>query len=131
MLIVTAVSASVLGLWLVVLSANVIRLRRQLDVGLGDGGHDELYRATRAQANLVEYAPMGLLLLACLELNQAPGWLSVACAVCFVAGRLLHPIGIRRAESPWQCRVFGMVLTLTALIAMAVALLAVVLLAKS
>ncbi len=121
MLDVTAVAASVLGLWLVALSANVIRLRRQLDVGLGDGGHDELYRAIRAHANFVEYAPMGLLLLACLELNHAPSWLTLVCALSFVTGRLLHPIGIRHAQSPWQCRVFGMVLTLTALVVMAVA----------
>lgn len=121
MLLVTSVTASVLGLLLVKLSINVIGYRRNLKITVGDGGNDLLYRASRAQANLAEYAPIGLILLACLELNGAPLWLTVLAASLLVVGRFLHPIGIKSAEAPWQPRVFGMVLTFTSLLVSATA----------
>ena len=102
LLIVTATTASVLGLLLAKLSLNVIGQRRKLSVGMGDGGHEALTRAIRAQANLAEYAPIALILLACLELNEGPMWLTVTLASLLVLGRLLHPVGIKTAEAAWQ-----------------------------
>lgn len=126
MLIVTAIAASVLGLLYVRLSLNVIGLRRQHGVSVGDGGHEDLLRAIRSQANLAEYAPIALLLVACLELNQTPTWITSILAASFVVGRLLHPIGMKRTDSPRQPRIRGMQLTLLSLLALGVANLVVV-----
>ena len=75
MLLITSVIAAALTLIFIKLSFNVIGLRRKNKVSLGSGGHEDLERAIRAQANFSEYVPIGIILLACLELNGAPWWL--------------------------------------------------------
>ena len=102
MLISTAVSASILSFLYVNLSLNVIGYRRKYGISIGDGDHEDFLRAIRAQANLTEYAPIGLILLACLELNQAPLWLTSVLATVFVLGRLIHPLGMKKATLSWQ-----------------------------
>ena len=126
MLIVTAIAASVLGLLYVRLSLVVIGFRRKHGVSVGDGGHEDLLRAIRSQGNLAEYAPIALLLLACLEFNQTPIWITSILAASFVVGRLLHPVGMKSADSPMQPRLRGMQLTLLSLLALCIANLAVV-----
>ncbi|MBT8091303.1 MAG: MAPEG family protein [Gammaproteobacteria bacterium] len=126
MLIVTAIAASALGLLYVRLSLNVIGFRRKHGVSVGDGGHEDLLRAIRSQGNLAEYAPIALLLVACLELNQTPMWITSILAASFVVGRLLHPIGMKSADSPLQPRLRGMQLTLLSLLALCIANLVVV-----
>ena len=54
--------AGLLGLLYLFLAANVIRTRRALSVGLGDGGHTILERRIRAHGNCGEYAPIALVL---------------------------------------------------------------------
>ncbi|MBU2677460.1 MAG: MAPEG family protein [Gammaproteobacteria bacterium] len=120
MLIVTAIAASVLGLLYVRLSLNVIGFRRKHGVSVGDGGHEDLLRAIRSQGNLAEYAPIALLLVACLELNQTPIWITSILAASFVVGRLLHPIGMKSTDSPLQPRIRGMQLTLLSLLALCI-----------
>lgn len=121
MLIVTAISAAILAFLSVKLSLNVIAQRRKHNVSVGDGGHEDLLRAIRAQANLTEYAPIALILLACLEMNGAPIWLTSLLALAFIVGRLLHPLGMKGADHPMQPRVRGMQLTLLSLLALGVA----------
>ncbi len=69
MLLVTSIIAAVLTIIFIKLSFNVISLRRKNKVGLGNGGHEDLERAIRAQGNFAEYVPFGVILIACLELN--------------------------------------------------------------
>lgn len=121
MLVTTAIAASVLGLLTIRLSLNVIAFRRKHDVSLGDDGNEDLLRAIRAQANLAEYAPIGLILIACLEFNEGPWWLSSMLAFMFVLGRILHPMGMKDDTSPIKPRVRGMQLTLFALLGLAIA----------
>lgn len=118
MLIVTAIAATALSFLYVKLSLNVIGFRRKHGVSIGDADHDDLHRAIRAQANLAEYAPIALILIGCLEINQAPLWVTASLALAFVVGRILHPIGMRSADSPLQPRVRGMQLTILSLIAL-------------
>lgn len=120
MLVVTAVVASLLGFLQVRLSFAVIRLRRSLKISVGDGGNESLLRAIRAQANLVEYGPLSLILLACLELNGAPWWLCVVFGIVLLLGRWLHQQGIVDDSSSFSKRVLGMQLTLGGLIALGI-----------
>ncbi|GJM14485.1 MAG: hypothetical protein DHS20C12_28880 [Pseudohongiella sp.] len=120
MLLITSIAAAILGLLLVRLSLNVIGFRRSLGVSLGDGGEEALQRAMRAQGNLAEYGPMGLILIACIELNGAPWWLTAVLATMFVVGRLLHPLGMKDAGRPTQPRVRGMQLTLISMLGMGI-----------
>lgn len=120
MLITTSIAASILGILYAKLALNVIGLRRKHGVGLGDGGHKDLLCAMRAQANLAEYAPIGLILIACLEINNAALWLLIPLAAMFTLGRVLHPMGMKEKGIPPKARILGMQLTLLGLIALIV-----------
>ncbi len=119
MLVITAIIASILTLLFVKLSFAVIALRRKHRVSLGSGGHEDLERAIRAQGNFAEYVPIGILLIACLELNRAPWWLVVIPGVALILGRLIHAQGINSPPTNLAKRILGMKLTFITLIGLA------------
>ena len=116
----TSIIASVLTIIFVRLSFAVIRLRRKNKVGLGNGGHEELERAIRAQGNFAEYVPFGIILIACLEINGAPWWLVAVPGITLIAGRLIHARGINMPPPDFSQRVLGMKFTFNTLIALVV-----------
>lgn len=120
MLLVTAIIASVLTYIFIKLSFAVISLRRKNKIGIGNGGLEVLERAIRAQGNFAEYVPLGIFLIACLELNGAPWWLVAIPGATLIVGRLIHAIGINTPPPDFSKRVLGMKFTLTTLISLAV-----------
>ena len=112
---VTTVSAVFLAALLVVLSVRVILGRRDSGVSLGDGGEDRLNRRIRAQGNLAEYAPMGILLTLLAESQGALTWIVALCAAIFVIGRLSHGYALSFRKSASGARVRGMIMTFTGL----------------
>ena len=85
-MVVTALYAGILGLWLVLLSTRVILARRSEKVSLGHGGNVSLERRMRAQGNLAEYAPMALILIGALELAGTAPSFSTCWALCSSPG---------------------------------------------
>ncbi len=120
MLIVTSIAASLLTIVFVRLSFAVIGLRKKNKVALGSGGHEDLERAIRAQGNFAEYVPIGLILIACLEINGAPWWLVAVPSVTLSLGRLIHAQGINEPSPNFTKRVMGMKLTFNTLISLVV-----------
>ena len=120
MLLITSIIASALTIILIKLSFAVIGLRRKNKVGLGSGGHEELERAIRAQGNFAEYVPFGIILIACLELNAAPGWLVAIPGITLIIGRLIHAVGINEPLPNFSKRVLGMKLTFGTLITLVI-----------
>lgn len=118
MLLVTSIIASVATIFFIKLSFAVIGLRRKNKVVLGSGGHEDLERAIRAQGNFAEYVPIGLILIACLELNRAPWWLNSILGTALLSGRLIHAAGINVPPPNFRKRVLGMQLTFVTLIAL-------------
>lgn len=114
----TGIYAALAALLVVGLARNVIRLRRQYQVALGDGGNEDLLAAIRAHANAVEYLPIGLLLLLIFELNRGPIWLLHILGGLFIIGRLIHAYGVSKAIIRY--RIIGMQITIWLLIIMAV-----------
>lgn len=100
---ITLTIAAALTLLNVGLALHVVRRRFGAKVLYGTGGDPAMEARTRAQANLVEYAPFFLILLALVELAGAsPFWLWIAGAV-FVLARLLHAFGMMRpAPNPFR-----------------------------
>ncbi|WP_216262919.1 MAPEG family protein [Polynucleobacter sp. JS-Fieb-80-E5] len=94
MLLVTSIIAATLTIIFIKLSFTVIGLRRKNKVGLGSGGHEDLERAIRTQGNFAEYVPIGIILIACLELNGAPWWLVAIPGISLIIGRLIHAKGM-------------------------------------
>lgn len=118
MLLITSIVAAILTIIFIKLSFAVIGLRRKNKVGLGNGGHDDLERAIRAQGNFAEYVPFGIILIACLELNGAPWWLVAIPGITLIIGRLIHAIGINTPPPDFSKRVLGMKFTFLTLISL-------------
>jgi uncharacterized membrane protein YecN with MAPEG domain len=118
---ITAIYAAFLAVLVVALGARIVPLRRSRRVGLGDGGDKDLRRAVRTHANLVEYAPMALIVMAACEFNGGPSWLLHGLGVALVAGRLLHAFGLSRSSGISFGRTAGTALTWSVLVAGAVA----------
>ena len=120
MLFITAIIASILTIIFMKLSFAVIALRKKNQVGLGNGGHDDLERAIRAQGNFAEYVPFGIILIACLELNGAPWWLVAIPGIILIVGRLIHAKGIQMPPPDFSKRVLGMKFTFGTLISLVI-----------
>lgn len=120
MLLITSIIAAILTLIFIKLSLAVIGLRRKNKVGLGSGGHEDLERAIRTQGNFAEYVPLGVILIACLELNGAPWWLVVIPGISLIIGRLIHAKGMNTPPPDFSKRVLGMKFTFFTLITLAV-----------
>jgi uncharacterized membrane protein YecN with MAPEG domain len=120
MLFITSIIAAVLTIIFIKLSFAVIGLRRKNKVGLGSGGHEDLERAIRAQGNFAEYVPIGVILIACLELNGALWWMVLLPGIALIIGRLIHAKGINTPPPDFSLRVKGMKFTFGTLITLAV-----------
>lgn len=121
---VTAVFAAVTGLLLLVLSTHVVRFRLKYRKGMGVTDDRDFEAAVRAHANLVEYAPLGLLMLGLAELNGVPGQLVYWAGMALVVGRVLHAWGMinGRGGTHWA-RMAGIALTWLAILVAALLLL--------
>ena len=119
MLLITSIIAAALTMIFIKLSFAVIALRRKNKVGLGSGGHEDLERAIRAQANFAEYVPFGIILIACLELNGAPWYLVLLSGLAMIIGRLIHAKGMNTPPPDFSLRVTGMKFTFGTLITLA------------
>lgn len=118
---VTPVYAGFLALLLVALSARVIRHRVVNHISLGDRNNRELRKKMRVQANFVEYAPLGLLLLLLAEFQKLPEMAVHGLGAMLLLGRLAHAAGMGATPQRMPLRAAGMVLTLGMLILTAIA----------
>ena len=112
----TALYACLLAALICWLSMNVIKCRRRNRVLYADGECKELIVARTAQSNAVDYCPIAILLLLCLELNGGNLWLLHAVGIAFVTGRLIHARGILKESL--KGRVLGMQITFYMLFAL-------------
>ncbi|HLG87790.1 MAG TPA: MAPEG family protein [Alphaproteobacteria bacterium] len=108
---ITPLYAGLLGILLLVLSYNVSRQRVGSKVLIGDGGVPALQRVVRAQANLTEYAPLALILLAGIEVQGFSGRIVHFLGILLLVGRLLHGFGLTRSAGPSAPRAIGASLT--------------------
>jgi hypothetical protein len=121
---VTALYGAPLAVLAVGLGAWIVTLRVRLGVGIGDGGHRSLARAIRAHANLLETAPIAILLLLLAELTGAVGHGALhAAGGLLLAGRLLHALGLLRSSGASPPRFLGMLATWSTTLGLAAALL--------
>lgn len=103
---------------LIILTLNVILLRRNELISLGDGGNKALLKARSAHSNATETLPICLLLLVTLELNLGPLWMIHALGLLLIAGRVLHAFGLLNSILP--LRISGMALTVTCLLVLGI-----------
>ncbi|HYX03833.1 MAG TPA: MAPEG family protein [Reyranella sp.] len=87
------VCAGLLGLLAAVLTINVGRLRGQKKINLGDGGDPEMLAAIRAHANLIELAPLCLLLIY-MASDFYGFWTTAILSIVLLVARVLHAGGM-------------------------------------
>ena len=119
MLKLTAIYAAILTFVYVKLALNVINLRRQNEVSLGDGGRDDLQQAIRSHGNFSEYVPLGLILIGCLEANHIHWTIVLLLGGIFTTGRLYYAKAFLEPMLNMELRVKGMKYTLWGLQALA------------
>ena len=77
---------------------------------------DTLYRAVRGHGNLIEYAPLFLILMLIAELNGLASAYLYSSGTIFTIGRLMHGIVFSFMKPNMILRVGGMILTFTGFI---------------
>lgn len=120
---ITGIYAALATLLVVFLAYRVIVRRRSTRTGIGDGGDQELAMRIRVHGNAVENLPLGLILLFLVEWNQTLPLLVHIFGIALIVGRVLHAFGLSRSSGASSGRVVGMLVTLVALLGMALLLL--------
>lgn len=116
---ITTLLTSALAIWLLVVTAVVIKGRQSLSVSTGDGGDKIFNRRIRAHANLVEYAPIFVILIGVSELQGGNAIVISILAVAFFLGRLAHGYAFAFTDKNMKMRVRGMMMTLLSIAAIA------------
>ena len=119
---ITPFYAAILGLLFVFLSVRTLKKRRELKIAIGDAGNHHMLRIMRVHANFAEYVPISLLLIYFFETQGAYKALIHLLCLCLVEGRFSHAFGVSQLTENYKFRVFGMVLTFTAIVTSALGL---------
>ncbi|MDH5434235.1 MAG: MAPEG family protein [Gammaproteobacteria bacterium] len=110
-MLIIAGYAGVLGILYIVLSYQVVSLRRREKVGLGDGGNNDVLQAMRVHANFSEYVPISLILLMLIAQNGGAEWMLHTFGGLLVVARTLHAFGFSKKKGPSFGRYWGTLLT--------------------
>lgn len=116
---VTSLYAGLATLLIIGLAARIPPMRQRFRVGIHSGQNETLARAIRVHGNAVENLPLGLLLLALLELQDVSASLLYVIGGVLMAGRLIHAWGLGRSAAYSLGRFWGTVLTWLSLLTMA------------
>ncbi|UTW54870.1 MAPEG family protein [Kordiimonas sp. SCSIO 12610] len=114
---ITLITSSIIGILLALLTFNVGRWRIKTKTNLGSGDSNELECAIRAHGNLIEYAPVVLILIGLLEYSGANSALVLGLGVTFVIARIAHGYGLGfTPEGKSIFRAIGTMLTILTLL---------------
>lgn len=111
---VTLVTASVLGLMFIWLSARVINARVSNEVLIGEGDDQDLLFRIRTQANFTEYVPIFVLILGACEVMGGSKMVLAIVAAVFVLARLSHVPGMAQ-DANLKFRQAGIIGSFTAI----------------
>ena len=122
---VTLLFAAILSAFMIVLAVRVLDLRGSpVTKSFHKPGRVidplELERAIRGHGNLIEYAPLFLILMLLLELTGASETLLYICGIVFTVGRFMHGIAFSFMKKNGLLRIGGMTLTFLGLISLIV-----------
>lgn len=120
-LAITPLYALPLAVLMVGLLLRVVALRWKFRVGIGDGGERTLAKAIRAHGNAAETIPLALVLMVVAELAGASSAVLHGSGIALIVGRVAHGYGLSMHSGTSPGRMVGVVLTLIAIITLAVA----------
>lgn len=120
MLPITTLLAGGLGLWLIVLSARVVSIRRKKRISIGYGNDEELHRRQRGHANLIEYAPLTLVLFALAEFQQQNIYFLCLLAAMFFIARIVHGCIFSFTKPNLKLRTYSMLATFICIVTLSI-----------
>lgn len=91
---ITGLTAAICALLMIFLMFRVIGQRLRTETGFGAGGDPKMDMVRGCHSNLVENAPIAILLLALLEMANAHHWALTALAALFLIARVIHVYGM-------------------------------------
>ena len=103
-----------------ILAGRIVSIRLSDQVLLGTADNTKLLQATRAQANLVEYAPFFLILLGCMEMVGVSVVSLYVLGDLFLLARISHAVGLSKGDGSSILRTIGAVSTMLILIVQSV-----------
>ncbi|WP_299003979.1 MAPEG family protein [uncultured Shewanella sp.] len=93
-LAITGFYASLTALLVIIFAYRVIRLRREHKIGVGVEDNTPLLIATRVHGNMLENAPLTLILMMATEINGMSPTLLHCFGSVWIVSRLLHAVGL-------------------------------------
>lgn len=120
---ITGIYAGLCGVLLTVLYVRVSQRRLAAKIGVGTGGDAELEQRVRAHGNLVESAPLALILLYLIEQTDLNPIYVHGLGVAFVVARLAHAQGMSSTTGRSTGRFVGSLATVILLAVMSAILL--------
>lgn len=108
----TALLAGLCGILSIVLALRISAVRIREKVSLGDGEIPELNKRIRAHANLLENAPVFLIMVGLLEASGFNTTIAGILCGLFLLARLAHAIGISGSRGVFIFRRIGAALTM-------------------
>ena len=119
---ITGLYAGITGLLLVVLYIRISQRRLTTKIGVGSGGDAELEQRVRAHGNLIEAAPLALILLYLIEQTGLGSMYVHALGALFIAARLAHAQGMSTSTGRSTGRFYGSLGTVILLVVMSILL---------
>lgn len=113
---ITALLSVFLAFFTLKMIIDIAQIRQSEKVELQTGDSDALTRAVRVHGNMVETAPLFLIILGLLELGGGHPIAVGIFALIFVISRVMHPIGLSGKKGTFKYRTRGMFLTVAAFI---------------
>ena len=104
---ITGLYAGICGLLLVVLYVRISQRRLATKIGVGSSGDAELEQRVRAHGNLVESAPLALILLYLIEQSGLSATYVHVLGAAFIVARLAHAQGMSITTGRSTGRFYG------------------------
>ena len=120
MIPVTALFSAILFFLYYYLAKNVIQIRRNNKIAIGFAKSKELEQAIAAHSNFNQYVPLGLIMMACMELNKIHFSIIFLVGISFTFGRIIHAKSFLKKTMDLKQRVQGMKFTFWTMIVMAI-----------
>ena len=120
MIPVTALFSSIFFFLYYYLAKNIIKIRRKHKIPIGFAKNKELEQAIAAHSNFSQYVPLGLIMMACMELNKIHFSLIFLAGICFTYGRIVHAKSFLKKTMDYKQRFYGMRFTFWTMIPMAI-----------
>ena len=112
--VVSAITGGLLIIGQMGLMLSVALTRRRRGQSLGDGGDPAMTRVMRRHGNYAENAAIFVASLSLLEMMGGARLFVAALAAVFIAGRVLHAIGLSQANTVNGWRIAGVFATVVA-----------------